>query len=243
MSGKLLIVGTPIGNLQDLTPRAAEALKEADIIACENRERHFKLLNHLGLKKRVIECSPANEKNSANGIAKLVAEGNTVALVSDAGCPGVSDPGRWAAKAVRDAGLPVSPVPGVSAVTTLLSVCGFSTARVVFLGFLPKSENKQKKELSLYVGLDAVIVLFTAGRDLKKILSAIEQTFGNAEICIGREMTKLHEEYLFGTAGEMLDWEIEEAGEFSLAIDTRQRNEASEEKGDFPKDSVKSFRK
>lgn len=218
--GKLYIVGTPIGNLSDMTPRAAETLASVDVIACENRDRHIKLLNHLGIKKHLIEYSPANEKNSAKGILKLLQEGKNIALVSDAGMPGVSDPGRYVVEEARKNGIKIVPAPGVSALTTVLSMSGFSASRVVFLGFLSKSPGKITKELKLYKELDAVLVLFVSSYQLKKLLEGLIKVFGNVEIVIGREMTKLNEEYLSGTVEGFLEKLPEERGEFTLAVRT-----------------------
>lgn len=217
-AGKLYVVGTPIGNLSDITPRAKETLASVDTIACENRDRHVRLLNHLGIKKHLIEYSPANEKNSAKGIVKLLLEGKNIALVSDAGMPGVSDPGRYVVEEARNNGVTVIPIPGVSALTTLLAVSGFSSSRVVFLGFLSKSPGKIAKELRLYKDLDAVLVLFVSSYQLKKLLEGLNKVFGNVEIVIGREMTKLNEEYLRGTVEGFLGNLPEDRGEFTLAV-------------------------
>ncbi len=218
MSGTLFVVATPIGNLADITLRALEVLKAADVIACENRERHLKLLNHYGIHKRLIEYSPANERNSANGIVKLLQSGQSVALVTDAGVPGVSDPGRFAVEEARKNGMAVVPVPGPSALTTLLSVCGFSGGTVVFAGFLSKSEGKIRKELYKYKELDCTLVLYVSSHQIRKVLGQIQQIFGNAEILMGREMTKANEEFRTGTAERLLEGPLEERGEFTLAV-------------------------
>lgn len=216
--GKLYIVGTPIGNLSDMTQRALDTLGSVDTIACENRDRHIKLLNHYGIKKHLIEYSPANEKNSSKGIVKLLLEGRSIALVSDAGMPGVSDPGRYVVEEARKNGVAVVPIPGVSALTTLLSVSGFSAARVVFLGFLSKSPGKINRELRLYREMDAVLVIFVSTWQLKKVLEGINNILGNVEIIIGREMTKMNEEFLANTAEGFLMNLPEEKGEFTLAV-------------------------
>lgn len=224
-AGTLYVVGTPIGNLSDMTKRALDVLGMVDTIACENRERHVKLLNHYGIRKHLIEYSPANEQNSAKGIVKLLLEGKNIALVSDAGMPGVSDPGRYVVEEARNHGISVVPVPGVSALTTVLSVSGFSSARTVFLGFLSKSPGKINRELRLYAGMDAVLVIFVSSYQLKKILEGINKILGNVEIIIGREMTKANEEYLRNTAGGFLANLPEERGEFTLAVRTNSLKE------------------
>ena len=129
MNGKLYIVATPIGNLKDITLRALETLKEVDIIACENLERHLKLLNYYNIKKRIFEYSPKNEENSAKGILKELLNGKNVALVSDAGTPLVSDPGKRVVKIARENGIEIIPLPGPSALTSILSVVIFHKRR------------------------------------------------------------------------------------------------------------------
>ncbi len=219
--GKLYVVATPIGNLSDITFRAIDTLKSVDIIACENKDRHIKLLNHYEIKKHLIEYSPANEKNSTKGIIQLLKQGKNVALVSDAGVPALSDPGKILVdEAVRN-NITVIPIPGPSALTSLLSVSGFSTDRVVFLGFLSKSPGKQSRELGLFKNINSVIVLFVSQYQLKKILILINKLFGNVEIIIAREMTKLNEEFIRGKIENIIKNDITERGEFTLAIMNR----------------------
>jgi 16S rRNA (cytidine1402-2'-O)-methyltransferase len=218
MNGTLYVVATPIGNLEDITLRAVSTLKNVDVIACENRERHIKLLNHLGIKKHIIEYSPANERNSAKGIIKLLMEGKNIALASDAGVPAVSDPGKILVEEARKEGIKIIPVPGPSALTTLISVSGMSAESVVFLGFLSKSPGKQAKELLKYKNIETVIVLFVSQYRIKNILSIINKTLGNVEIIIGREMTKINEEFISGRVSELIDREFMEKGEFTVAV-------------------------
>lgn len=217
-AGKLLVVGTPIGNLADMTYRAVEALQSADVIACENRERHLKLLNHYGIRKHLIEVSPANEANGAAGIVKLLKEGQTVALASDAGMPAVSDPGRTVVSAVRAAGLEVEVVPGVSAFTTILAASGFTSTPSAFLGFLSKKTGKIERELESYRGIEGTVVLFVSQFQARKVLEAAAKVFPDSQVCIGREMTKANEEFLFGTAAQLLERGFAEKGEFTMAV-------------------------
>jgi len=221
MAGTLYVVATPIGNLGDITYRAVEVLKMVDAIACENRDRNIKLLNHLGLKKWLLEYSPANEKNSAKGIVDLLLSGKNIALVSDAGMPNISDPGRVLVQEALKAGIKIVPIPGISALTTVLSVSPFPAKRVAFLGFLPKSQGKLEKELLLFKSIEAEIVAFVSKYQIKKFLLSVKKIFGNAEIMIGREMTKLNEEYRIGKVDEILQEGIEEKGEFTVVIYNR----------------------
>jgi 16S rRNA (cytidine1402-2'-O)-methyltransferase len=231
--GRLYIVATPIGNLEDITIRALETLKAVDIIACENRARHLKLLNRYEIKKRIIEYSPANEKNSAAGIVKLINEGNDIALVSDAGTPSISDPGRILVETAVKAGIEIFPIPGVSALTAILSVSGFGANRIFFLGFMPKKEGKITKELSLVKDIDGTIVFFISQYNIKKTLSLVNNIYPNSEIIIGREMTKLNEEFLRGKPRELMDLDFPEKGEFTVAINNlsfQKRKDTSKSK-------------
>lgn len=218
MSGILYVVATPIGNLGDMTYRAVEVLQSVDAIACENRERHLKLLNHYGIKKRLFEYSPSNEKNSAKGLVALLEEGKNLALTSDAGVPALSDPGKVLVEEARAHGIQVIPIPGASALTTLLSVSGNSCKRVIFLGFLAKTPGKQEKELKLLKDIDAVLVIFVSQYQIKKLLESVNKILGNVEILIGREMTKVNEEFLSGKVEDIIQSGITEKGEFTLAV-------------------------
>lgn len=218
MSGKLFIVGTPIGNLGDITLRALETLKSVDMIACENRDRHLKLLNHFEIKKKLLEYSPANEVNSAKGIVKLLLEGKNIALVSDAGMPGISDPGMILVDSAYQNEIEVVVIPGVSALSALISMSGYRADAVLFLGFLSKKEGKIKKELRLYTDFEGIIVIYVSQYQIKKLLEMINIIYGNVEIIIGREITKVNEEWIKGKVLEIIEKGFEEKGEFSLGI-------------------------
>jgi 16S rRNA (cytidine1402-2'-O)-methyltransferase len=218
MKGKLYVVATPLGNLKDITLRALETLKEVDIIACENAERHLKLLNYYNIKKRIFEYSPKNEDSSAKGILKELLNGKNVALVSDAGTPLISDPGKSVVKIARENGIEIIPIPGPSALTSILSVTHFPQKDVIFLGFLPKSEGKIKKVLNKYLSCDGILVLFSSPHSVKKILKIINKIYGDVEIIIGREMTKENEEFISGKIQSILDKNFNEKGEFTIAF-------------------------
>lgn len=218
MKGTLFVVATPIGNLEDITYRAVRTLQEVDYIACENKDRHLKLLRHLEIKTPALEYSPANERNSAKGLLKLLCEGKSVALVSDAGVPAISDPGRILVAEAAAAGIEIVPIPGASALTTIASVSGFHTDRIVFLGFLSKKPGKIAKELNLLKAMDCCIVVFCSHFQFKKVMETAYKNLGNVEIIIGREMTKINEEYIRTTAEKALEMEITEKGEFTIAF-------------------------
>jgi 16S rRNA (cytidine1402-2'-O)-methyltransferase len=224
MSGTLYIVATPIGNLGDITARALETLRAVDIIACENPLHHLKLLNHFGIKKRLLEYSPANEENSAKGLVKLLLDGQNIALVTDAGVPGVSDPGKSLVSCAVEAGITVVPVPGPSALTTIASVFAKSPKRIVFLGFLPKSETKMGRELALFREIDCTLVCFASQHQAKKFLGAVNKVLGNVDVIIGREMTKANEEFLRGKVSDILERDFEERGEFTVAVEIRSES-------------------
>ncbi|MCX7820269.1 MAG: 16S rRNA (cytidine(1402)-2'-O)-methyltransferase [Brevinematales bacterium] len=218
MPGKLYIVATPIGNLSDITLRALETLRNVDIIACENTSRHLKLLSHFDIKKRIIEYSPKNEEQSANGILKLILEDKNIALVSDAGTPLISDPGKKLLSVLKEKGISIVPIPGVSALTTIMSIANFPTKNLIFLGFLPKIEGKIKKELTKFIDIEATIVFFASSYQIKKILDIIKKIYGNVEIIIGREMTKENEEFIEGHLEEIIEKGFKEIGEFTVAF-------------------------
>ncbi len=216
--GKLYVVATPIGNLEDISLRALETLKQVDRIACEHPDRHRKLLSHFGIHKPLLQVSAANETNSARGIAQLLLQGETIALVSDAGTPGISDPGKGVVEAARQAGVPVIPIPGPSALTAVLSVLGESPKDVVFVGFLPKTPGKIAKILRLYQELEITFVCFVSSFQIKKFLHTLNEQWGNVEILIGREITKLHESWISGRINDILETVLPAEGEWTVAV-------------------------
>jgi len=204
MKGTLYVISTPIGNLEDITFRAVKILKEVDVIACENIPNHLKLLNYYGIKgKKIIKVTSANEQNSLKGIIKLLNEGKNVGLVSDAGTPTISDPGKLIVSGVLKNGFKVVPVPGPSALTTALSVSPIPTDKFIFLGFSPKSIKKTIKILEEFGFLDIPVVLFFPPRDIEEFLKSISETFPNSEIAIFRELTKINEEIIYSKVEEI----------------------------------------
>lgn len=217
-TGTLYVVATPIGNLEDISVRALETLKGVDRIACEHLDRHRKLLTHFGIHKPILQVSAANEENSARGIVELLLRGETIALVSDAGTPGISDPGKYVVELARGKGIPVVPIPGPSALTAILSVVGQSPKDVVFVGFLPKTPGKVQKILRTYESLEITFVAFASSFQIKKFLQKLNETWGNVEILVGREITKVHETWLSGRVSDILSGELPEEGEWTIAI-------------------------
>lgn len=221
LENALYIVATPIGNLQDLTERAKLVLEKVDLIACEDSRVTGKLMVHLGLKKSLFSCYSHNEAGRALQLIKFLQEGKSIAYVSDAGTPGISDPGNLLVAEVQKAGFKIIPIPGASSLTVLLSVCGFNLAKgFSFVGFLPRTESKLKKILEFYFNNKAksVLVAFESPYRIKKTLQIIAQAYPEANICLGRELTKRYEQILRGNIQNILKQNWPEKGEFVLAL-------------------------
>jgi 16S rRNA (cytidine1402-2'-O)-methyltransferase len=210
--GKLYVVGTPIGNLKDITFRALEVLQSVNFIACEDTRRTSILLNHYKIEdKKLLSYYEPKESVQVPKIIKLL-EKEDVALVTDAGTPSISDPGYKLIRACIEKGIPVEVIPGPSAVITALVGSGLPTDRFTFVGFLPKKGlNNFLEELKAYK--DSTIIAFESPNRVVKSLEAIKETYGdNTTVCIARELTKLHEEYIRGRVVEVLE-ELSKRGE------------------------------
>jgi 16S rRNA (cytidine1402-2'-O)-methyltransferase len=199
MAGALYLVATPIGNLEDMTYRAVRVLREADVIACEDTRRTRGLLSHFGIAgKPLLSCHEHNEEARAAELAGRVAAGLSVALVSDAGMPGISDPGYRVVRAMIEAGLRVEPIPGASAVTAAVAASGLPTNAYRFCGFLPSRKGQRRKDLQALRDEGATLVFYEAPHRIAAALADIEELLGDRQIVVAREMTKLHEEFLRG---------------------------------------------
>ena len=217
----LYIIGTPIGNLGDISFRAAETLKKADLVACEDTRRTLKLLSHLGIRVKTLSCRSQNEEFAAEKVLAALNQGQTVAYASDAGTPALSDPGAVLASMAAQAGHDVIPVPGPSAFAALLSVAGGKDKTVIFEGFLSPKPGRRKSRLRELMSMDAACVLYESPFRILKLLGDIVEIDSERYICLGREMTKIHEEYIRGTAVEtlaILSQKGEQIGEFSLYV-------------------------
>ncbi|MFN8022215.1 MAG: 16S rRNA (cytidine(1402)-2'-O)-methyltransferase [Acidimicrobiales bacterium] len=221
MSG-LVLVATPIGNLGDLSPRAVDALRTAALVCCEDTRRTGKLLHHAGISARM---AVANEHTEAARIAEvidLITAGETVVLVSDAGTPGISDPGERLVRAVVDAGLPVSAVPGPAAVVMALVISGLPTSRFVFEGFLPRSGGERTERLGEVAAERRTTVLYEAPHRLVRTIGDLcTHCGGHRRIVLARELTKLHEDVWRGTLDEAVVHvdRVEPRGEYVLVLD------------------------
>jgi len=201
--GRLLVVGTPIGNLEDLAPRARRALAEADVIFCEDTRVTAKLAARFHLTARRVACPGPREGSRVADLLGRLERGETVALVSDAGMPGLSDPGARLVGAAASAGFPVSVVPGPSAPASALAVSGLSAAPHYFAGFLPARDGERRRMLEDLRGRPETLVWFEAPHRLRDSLAAAAEVLGPRRACVARELTKLHEEIARGTLPEL----------------------------------------
>jgi len=199
MSGTLFVVATPIGNLEDLTLRALRVLREVDLIACEDTRRTRALLSHFDLHVPTVSYYEHNKLARGPQILRALAEGKSVALVTDAGTPGISDPGFMLVREARAAGVPVVPVPGPAAVVTALSAAGIPADRFVFDGFLPVKPGRRLNRLRALRELETTIVLYESPHRILRTLEAIGEVFGDREIVVARELTKQFEEIVSAT--------------------------------------------
>ena len=199
MGGVLYIVATPIGNLEDITLRALRILKEVDLIAAEDTRRTRNLLSHFGIKTALTSYHEHNERAKAGALVALLEKGESVALVCDAGTPVLSDPGyRLVREAIR-AGVRVVPVPGPSALTALLSASGLPADRFVFEGFLTAKKEERRERIKQLRGEVRTLIFFEAPHRLKESLQDLVEVLGEREAVLGREMTKVYEEFIRGT--------------------------------------------
>lgn len=231
----LYVVGTPIGNLGDITYRAVETFKSVDYIACEDTRHTLQLLNHFEIKKPLISCRAQNEKFAGEKIVKLLEQGFSVAYASDAGTPGISDPGAVLVDAVREAGFQVVPIPGPAAFATLTSVAGSGGKTLVFEGFLSPKPGKRRSRLKELMATGDAIIIYESPFRIVKLLTDIADINSERRIVVGREMTKLHEEISSGTAKEILEDYASRSsikGEFAVFISGLKKVQISEESTD-----------
>ena len=203
-NGVVYLVSTPVGNLEDITMRAVRILREVDLIACEDTRCTGRLLRHFGIEKPLLSCHEHNEAHRAREIAARAAEGASVALVSDAGTPGISDPGYRVVRTAVEAGVNVVPIPGPTAAVAALSASGLPTDSFLFRGFLPPKRAARRAALRDLAASRATVVLYEAPHRVLATLADLRDVLGNRRVVVARELTKLHEEYLRGTAESVL---------------------------------------
>ena len=228
---KLYIVPTPIGNLGDITLRSLETLKEVDLIACEDTRVTSKLLNQYKIKKPLINYREHNEREVSDIIIDKIKNGESVALVSDAGMPGISDPGEILIKKCIEKDILVSVLPGASALINALVSSGLDTRRFTFIGFLDKNKNKKRKELEMYKDRQETIIIYESPHRIVDTLKAINEIFKDRSISVSREISKLYEENIRGTANDVLKYlsESKIRGEFVLVISGKSIEEINAE--------------
>ncbi|WP_312695408.1 16S rRNA (cytidine(1402)-2'-O)-methyltransferase [Caproiciproducens sp.] len=202
MSGKLMVVGTPIGNLSDFSPRAAETLREADFIAAEDTRVTLKLLNHFGIKKPMVSYFEHNKRERGDVICARIEAGETCALVSDAGMPAISDPGELLVSQCAERGIQVLVVPGPSAVVSALAVSGLPTGRFTFEGFLSVSKKSRREHLEEVKNETRTMIFYEAPHKLSSTLNDMLAAWGDRRIALVRELTKIHEEVVRTTLSE-----------------------------------------
>lgn len=224
--GQLYLVATPLGNLEDITYRALRILSEVDLIAAEDTRQTLKLLNHFGIKQRMVSYHQHNERERTGEIIDQLLSGLNIALVSDAGMPGISDPGHFLVAAAIKKGITVTPIPGASAVTTALAASGLPTNSFWFQGFLPRKAKEQTGILVELAKTNGTLVFYEAPHRLLATLKNCYQVLGDREAVIARELTKVHEEFIRGRLSEIIP-RIEKnslKGEFTVLIAGNNRS-------------------
>jgi 16S rRNA (cytidine1402-2'-O)-methyltransferase len=196
MKGTLFVTATPIGNLEDITLRAIKVLNEVDIVAAEDTRRTLKLLNHYNIKKPILSYYEYNKFARGNLLIKELLNNKNIALVTDAGTPGISDPGIYLVNLAINNMIPVVPIPGPSALITALSISGLTTNKFSFYGFISRKKGKRKKDIESIRDYNGTVILYESPKRLIKTLKDIHEVCGNRKVVIARELTKLHEEVI-----------------------------------------------
>ena len=217
--GKLYLVATPIGNLEDITLRAIRILKEVDLIAAEDTRHTLQLLNHFNISKPLISYYRQNEKEKANSILDKIEEGKNIALVSDAGTPGISDPGEEIVKKAIERKIDIIPIPGACAAITALIASGMNTREFCFLGFLPANNLYKKRVLEENKYETKTIIIYEAQHKLNNTLKLIKEIWGNRKVTIARELTKVYEEYKRTDINDALEVLQDIRGEYVIIIE------------------------
>jgi 16S rRNA (cytidine1402-2'-O)-methyltransferase len=215
--GTLFVVATPIGNLRDITSRALEVLKQVDLIACEDTRQTIKLLNHFGIQKPLTSYHDFNEEKKAEELVQQLQGDTNVALVSDAGTPAISDPGYRIVRICRERAIPVVAIPGPNAAVAALSASGLPSDEFLFLGFLPATKNARKQKLTAVTNVTSTLVFYEAPHRIEDVLLDMQETLGDREVCVSREITKIHEEHLFGKLSEVRT-RVKPLGEFVIVV-------------------------
>lgn len=232
MTGKIYLIATPIGNLEDITYRAVKVLKKVDIIAAEDTRHTLKLLNHLEITKPMISYHRHNEDIKTKELIKILQEGKNIGLVTDAGTPGISDPGEEIVKEAIRQNIEIIPIPGACALINALIVSGLETKEFLFYGFLPLDNKLRKEKFGDIKRQNKTIIIYEAPHRLIKTVTELKEIFGNIKIVIAKEITKIHEQYIRGTIEEVLEnLENKDSikGEYIILFEVHAKTEEQEE--------------
>ena len=230
MKGTIYLVATPIGNLEDITYRAIKILKEVDIIAAEDTRHTLQLLNHFEISKPLISYHRHNEETKTQNLISMVLEGKNIAIVTDAGTPGISDPGEEIVKQAIKEKIEIIPIPGACALINSLIVSGISTKEFSFFGFLPLNKTNRKQTLEKIKKEQKTVILYEAPHKLQNTLQDILEKIGDVNACLVRELTKIHEEKIYGKISELIELCKEPKGEFVIVLDLNEIKNEEEHK-------------
>ncbi|WP_214846405.1 MULTISPECIES: 16S rRNA (cytidine(1402)-2'-O)-methyltransferase [unclassified Exiguobacterium] len=239
----LYIVPTPIGNLEDMTYRAVRILQEADIIAAEDTRQTMKLCNHFEIDTKLVSYHEHNKQVSGERLLEDLLSGKQVALVSDAGMPGISDPGSDLIRLAIAADIPVVVLPGANAALTALVASGLPTERFLYYGFLPRKKKERREALETLRYEQGTLIFYEAPHRLKEMLGGVLEILGDRQLTLARELTKRYEEYIRGSVTEALDWSSEEVrGEFVVIVEgtTEERPSEIQQEAD-PLDQIERY--
>ena len=238
MKGKLYLVATPIGNLEDITLRALRILKEVDLIAAEDTRHTLGLLNHFEISKPLISYYKQNEKTKSEILIDKLLEGKNIAIVSDAGTPGISDPGEEIVKVAIENGIEIIPIPGACAFVNALIASGLSAKEFCFIGFLSAIKKDKKDKLEEIKYETKTLILYEAPHKLKSTLESILETLGDRKIVLARELTKIHEEFIRDNVSNILERIEEVKGEFVILIEGNSESKKDIELADLKSKSL-----
>lgn len=225
MAGKLYLIATPIGNLKDITYRAVEILKEVDVIAAEDTRHSLKLLNYLEISKPMISYHRHNEDTKTTELIKILQEGKSIGLITDAGTPGISDPGEEVVKEAIKEKIEVIPIPGACALINALIASGLGTKEFTFYGFLPLDKKLRNEKFEDIQKQNKTIIFYEAPHRLIKTLQEMEQRLGNIEVVLAKELTKIHEKFIRGTIEKVLETLEDVKGEYIILFENHAKTE------------------
>ena len=227
MNGNIYLVATPIGNLEDITLRALRILKEVDLIAAEDTRNTLKLLNHYEIKKTLISYHRHNEEIKVDNLIEKLKEGKNIAVVSDAGTPGISDPGEILVKQALKNNIKIVPIPGACAAISALVCSGLDTKEFTFLGFLPLNKKLRKEKLEEIKSETKTLIIYEAPHKLKNTLEDLKNILENRNVVLARELTKIHEEFIIGSIDDIIEKSDNLKGEMIILVEGAKKAEKS----------------